>query len=262
MTARRALPPLVAALIVAASVTASGPASAADETRACAPEPPLESGGVHLPLALVLLAGEGLPLGGSAAVGKPTRGTLWAGVELRASDTIELAGGHHWGTAMTVRSIERAAREVARCHPGAPKLMVGDVAREGGGWLRPHRSHQTGLDADLGYFYRVPASYYARATRATLDPARTWTLVRSLIEGGNVDTIFIDTSVQQLLREHLATLPAAEQPPEGTFRTPTRRAAIIQHAWGHATHLHVRFRDPDAERLGARIERLRRRTRR
>jgi penicillin-insensitive murein endopeptidase len=255
-------PRALQAVAAGAAITALSARAAADEAPRCPPEPPLEGGGVQLPLALVLLAGDALPIGGSAAVGKPTRGTLWAGVELQASGTIELAGGHHWGTAMTVRSIERAAREVARCHPGAPPLIVGDMAREGGGWLRPHRSHQTGLDADLGYFYRVPASWYVRATRATFDPARTWTLVRSLIEGGNVETIFIDRSVQQLLREHVATLPAAQQPPEGVFRTPARRAAIIQHAWGHATHLHVRFRDPDAERLGARIDRLRRATRR
>ena len=231
----------------------------AGEVARCAPEPPLDGGGVHLPLTLVLLAGDTVRVGGSAAIGMPTRGSLWAGVELTPSDTIALAGGHHFGTAGTIAAIERAAREVARCHPGSPPLIVGDIARENGGWLRPHRSHQTGIDADLGYFYRVPASYYARATRATLDPARTWTLVRSLIEGGNVDTIFIDTSVQALLREHVATLPADQQPPEGTFRTPTQRAAIIQHAWGHATHLHVRFRDPDAVRLGERIERVRRR---
>lgn len=246
--------------LVVGSVLGLAPVAArAAEPARCAPEPPLQSGGVHLPLALVFLAGDTVRVAGSAAIGTPTRGSLWAGVELVPSDTIALAGGHHFGTAGTIAAIERAAREVARCHPGSPPLTVGDIARENGGWLRPHRSHQTGLDADLGYFYRVPASYYARATRQTLDPHRTWTLVRSLLEGGNVDTIFIDGSVQALLREHVATLPADQQPPEGTFRTPTQRAAIIQHAWGHATHLHVRFRDPDAEQLGARIEKVRRR---
>lgn len=249
------LPLALGSAVALAPVVARG-----GEPTRCAPEPPLEGGGVQLPIALVLLAGDSVRVGGSAAIGTPTRGSLWAGVELLPSDTIALAGGHHFGTAGTIAAIERAAREVARCHPGSPPLIVGDIARENGGWLRPHRSHQTGLDADLGYFYRVPATYYARATRQTLDPARTWTLVRSLIEGGNVDTIFIDTSVQAILREHVATLPADQQPEDGVFRTPTRRDAIIQHAWGHATHLHVRFRDPDAERLGARLDRLRRAT--
>lgn len=231
-------------------------AAAAFEPERCAPEPPLEEGTLSLPMALVLLAGERPGLTGSGSIGTPTRGSVWAAAELLESEDIERAGGYPWATERTVRSIERAVREVRRCFPGSPRLVVGDLGRRRGGWLRPHRSHQSGLDADLGYFYRGPSTWYQRATAATLDAPRTWALVRALIEGGNVDTIFIDASVQALLRAYLATLPEDQRPGEGVFATPARRDALIRHTWGHATHLHVRFRDPDAERLGERIRRV------
>ncbi len=252
---------LRALLLVLSTLAMAGSANAAAREPRCAPEPPVETRSFSLlsslPLRLVLLAGDGAQLFGSASMGTPTRGSLWGGVELHEGPEVEVAGGYHWGTELTVRSLERAAREVRRCLPGGPRVIVGDIAREHGGWLRPHRSHQSGLDADVGYVLLGPSTWYQRPTAATLDGSRTWTLVRSLIEGGHVDTIFIDASVQALLKTHLATLPPEEQPGEGVFRTATRRDAIIQHAWGHASHLHVRFRDPDARRLGERIARLR-----
>ncbi len=223
----------------------------------CPPERALDTSTLASPLALMLLVGERPRLFGSASLGTPTRGSLWGGVELRESDDIERAGGYPWGTETAVRSIERAAREVRRCHPGSPRLVVGDLSRQHGGWLRPHRSHQSGLDADVGYFHRGPSTWYQRVAAATFDAPRTWTLVRALIEGGNVDTLFIDASVQRLLRAHIETLPEAERGPENLFTSPTRREALIRHAWGHATHLHVRFRDEGATRLGARLARAR-----
>ena len=221
----------------------------------CPPEPKLEVRSAELPPTseLMRLAREDPRSLGSASIGTPTRGSLWGGVEMKESEGIVRAGAYGWGTEMVVRSIERAVREVRRCHPGSPNLHVGDIARERGGWLRPHRSHQSGLDADLGYYYRNGAIWYQHATAENLDVARTWTLVRSLIEGGNVEMIFMDFSVQRILKAHLETLPESERPPADLFENPTRKDAIIRHTWGHATHFHVRFTDPAAVKLGQRL---------
>jgi hypothetical protein len=107
---------------------------------------------------------------------------------------------------------------------------------------------------DLGYYYRVPAGWYEKATAKNLDFARTWALVRAFVEGGNVDTIFMDLTVQRLVRAYVATLPIEEQPEEEWFQNPLKRDTAIRHAWGHLTHFHVRFHDPDAVALGARIK--------
>lgn len=179
---------------------------------------------------------------GSVSVGRPTRGALLGAVELRTGEDVEHAGGYGFGTAQTVLSIERAAREVRRCFPHTPRLIVGDLSRQRGGFLAPHRSHQSGLDADLGYYFKGPAVWYQKGTAQNLDVARTYALVRALIEGGNVDTIFIDASIQRLLVAYAERLPPALQPGDDWFSRPTKRDTLIRHAWGHATHLHVRFK--------------------
>jgi len=191
---------------------------------------------------------------GSASIGTPTRGFLFAGSELKDSDGIKHEGGYGWGTDLVIRSIERAVREVRRCFPNSPVLRVGDISRDKGGWLRPHRSHQSGLDVDMGYYYRIPVGWYEKATASNLDLARTWSLVRALIEGGNVDTIFMDLTVQRILKTYISTLPLYEQPFDEWFQTPLKKDTAIRHAWGHLTHFHVRFRDPEAVALGARIK--------
>jgi hypothetical protein len=211
-----------------AAVTTPAPPEAAR----CAPEPALEVRAAEpLPvtelLRLVKEKPAALP---SASLGTPTRGSLWGGVELKDSEGILRAGGYGWGTESVVRSIERAVREVRRCFPGSPPLHVGDIARERGGWLRPHRSHQSGLDADIGYYYRGQATWYQHATAQNLDVGRTWALVRALIEGGNVEMIFMDFSVQRLVQAHIATLPEGERPAEDPFVNATKKDGIIRHA--------------------------------
>jgi len=256
-----------APVTAAASVTAADPdpgptsvpgAPAVSEPQPparCPPEPMLEVRSADLPPTseLMRLLKDTPQALGSASIGSPTRGSLWGGVEMKDSEGITRAGAYGWGTESVVRSIERAVREVRRCHPDSPKLFVGDIARERGGWLRPHRSHQSGLDADIAYYYRTGAVWYQVATAENLDVARTWTLIRALIEGGNVEMIFMDFSVQRILKAHLDTLPESQRPPADLFENPLKKDAIIRHTWGHATHFHVRFTDPAAVKLGQRL---------
>ncbi|NUP11041.1 MAG: hypothetical protein HOW73_33765 [Polyangiaceae bacterium] len=222
----------------------------------CEPEPKLERAApVSLASADVakLLRDDPEQLG-SASIGGPTRGSLFGGVQLRASEGITPAGDHGWGTRTVVASIERAVREVRRCYDGTPKLSVGDISRQGGGFLSPHRSHQSGLDADIGYYYREGPGWFLPATADTLDVPRTWALVRSLIEGGNVEYVFMDRSVQRLLRDYMQSLGDKERMPlEGLFEIDDKKNAIVRHVHGHATHFHVRFFDEDATALGAKL---------
>lgn len=72
--------------------------------------------------------------------------------------------------------------------------------------------------------------------------------------GGKRGYHFMDLAVQRVVKAYVATLPNEEQPVEEWFQSPTKKDTTIRHAWGHATHFHVRFRDPDAEALGERIK--------
>jgi len=223
------------------------------EPAPCPPEPPLPRRTLELPpqTEIVSLLRDAPERLGSASIGSPTRGRLFGGVELVSSEAIQTEGGHPWGTEVAVRSIERAVRQVRRCFPDTPRLHVGDISRQGGGWLRPHRSHQSGLDADIGYYYLDGPAWYQHASARNLDRPRTWALIRALVDGGTVDMIFIDRSVQELLKEHVA-----KEDPEGLalFQVKAKpREGVIRHAWGHASHLHVRFADPASVALGGRI---------
>ncbi len=90
----------------------------------------------------------------SESRGRSNRGRLLRGVELHDSDVLEVKRGSEnarFGTAELVNAVEAAARAVAERYPGS-LLVVGDLSREGGGRLSPHRSHQSGLDADIGFY--------------------------------------------------------------------------------------------------------------
>jgi hypothetical protein len=190
---------------------------------------------------------------GSASFGRPTRGALWGGVQLEASERIyPFAAAYAWGTASTVASLERAARIVGCRFPGTVPLPVGSISKERGGPLFPSRSHQSGLDADVAY-YAVDGTWFQKtATAKSLDRKRTWALIEALVGGGNVEYLFIDRRVQALLR------PEAEavSPPElvrDLFDGTLHKQPIIRHAHGHSGHLHVRFFDEGARRAAPRV---------
>jgi hypothetical protein len=192
---------------------------------------------------------------GTVCVGRPNRGRLFNAVELVSEPGLRvMVRENTWGTAETVRSLRGAVRELRAQYPSAPDVTVGDLSRQGGGHLRPHRSHQLGLDADIGYFYVGEGKWYAKANAANLDRELTWAFLKALIAEGGVEYLFMDRSVQVLLREH--ALEKGEDPAwiASLFETPAHRDTLIRHTWGHITHFHVRFLDPAAERLGRELE--------
>jgi len=95
-------------------------------------------------------------------------------------------------------------------------------------------------------YYTTGQTWYVPATAQNLDAVRTWSLVKALLSGGDVEYLFMDRSVQTLLREHAE---AAGDDPEWLqrlFRSRVQRDALVRHTWGHRTHFHVRFHSPRA----------------
>jgi hypothetical protein len=249
------------AAVPARSVHLAKPATELAAIESPAPEVPETTvhGGAH-PLdalsrrelqSLVLRAPERL---GCASIGKPNRGRLLNGVSLRSNTGLRVVdGAASYGTPVTVGAIEAAVAIVLEEFPESPVLAVGDISRKGGGYLRPHRSHQTGLDVDVGYYYLGAQSWYTIATSANLDRPRTWVLLKALVAGGNVEYVFMDRSVQRLLHEYAE---AEGEDPEllaALFESRKRRDTLVRHRHRHLSHFHVRFHDAVAEEAGRRL---------
>jgi penicillin-insensitive murein endopeptidase len=92
------------------------------------------------------------------SVGSPTDGHLIGGTHLDETgylrvEPADAPGDVRWGVGPLVDMIDRSARSVRRQYPDAI-TSVGHLSREGGGDIDQHRSHESGRDADVGFFVR------------------------------------------------------------------------------------------------------------
>jgi hypothetical protein len=126
----------------------------------------------------------------SRAVGLPWSGRLVAGVQLPAAgptfvswDPIQKRspsrGWRRWGADHLVRVVLEVADAHAAAHPGAPRIVVGDLSRPKGGDFSArfggvgHASHQNGLDVDV---------YYPRKDRLERPPTKPSQIDRRLAQ--------------------------------------------------------------------------------
>jgi len=190
---------------------------------------------------------------GSMSVGAPNGGAQYNSVQLPESTFWKLADPDHaWGTRESIDSVAHAITRVNEDFPETPVLYVGDFSARSGGRLRPHKSHQNGRDVDLGFYYSTGPAWYKRATSKNLDRARTWALLDTLLTEARVEYVFMDRSIQPLLKEYALAQGEDPQWLSRVFESPSNRDSIVRHRWGHATHMHVRFENPTAELTGRR----------
>ena len=180
-------------------------------------------------------------------------------MKLHESDYVRYLGesvahDNFYGTWELVQLLERGARRVAFRSPGT-KLTIGELSREQGGKIDGHRSHESGRDADVGFYLtrgdgesyytyafaeldargrgKPPISTCASTTRAT----GSWS--RKLITDGDarVQYIFVAYWLRQRLLDEAVRRKAA---PELIERA---KAALVQPARGnpHNSHFHVRI---------------------
>jgi penicillin-insensitive murein endopeptidase len=152
--------------------------------------------------------------------------------------------------------IERSAQRVAKRYPGSA-LDVGDISRKNGGDMNGHHSHESGRDADLG-FYAVDAAgkqVHARSfikfdgslsssnhPGARFDLARNWLFIQSLLTdpAARVSHIFIAEPLRQSLLAYARS--------RGVSKAMWVRAALAMmqptESLPHDDHIHVRVSCP------------------
>lgn len=179
---------------------------------------------------------------GSMSIGRANRGFLFNAVRLPEGPLWEVVEPRYaWGTRTTVQAITQAIKEVNRLFPETPRLYVGHLSRQHGGWLRPHRSHQSGRDVDLGFYYLDGPHWYKRATPENLDVERTWALLSAMMKLSPIEYAFVDRSLHAVLRAEAERVGEAPGLLAEVFDGSPRAKPILRHARGHDDHIHVRF---------------------
>jgi hypothetical protein len=175
--------------------------------------------------------------------------TLSGGVQLADNGDLRTRHGHlSWGKPLLVDMLREAAAVVQQQSPMAPRLLIGDLSKEGGGCLPPHKSHRGGLDVDVGYYFRgaYEPRYLVDARPRTIDADRSWQLLKALLLSGRVQYAFVHYSLQPALYE--AALRAGDTP-ENLRRwmqyprsVDQIHVAPLRHLDGHDDHFHLRLR--------------------
>jgi penicillin-insensitive murein endopeptidase len=195
---------------------------------------------------------------GSVSLGSPNAGSLFNGVAMPENEAWKLVNPPNvYGTEETVNALKLSLRSVYEHFPNTPVVSIGHLSAKNGGHLNPHKSHQSGRDVDISFYYdNVASQWYKTATPSNLDLPRTLYLVRTLVEKTPIEMILMDQSLHEPLRRYALEQGLDREWVEGLFTTRPGHPAIIRHAPGHATHLHLRFRSPIAQRSGQRLASL------
>ncbi len=167
------------------------------------------------------------------------------------------AGGDvRWGLEALTGMIDRAARQVRRQHADAV-LSVGHLSRRGGGEIDRHASHESGRDADIGFYIKDNAGkpvlpnglipFVADGTSpqmpgAHFDDARNWLLVTAFVSDpvARVTHIFVAAPLRARLLAYAEKIGAPQN-------LRVRAAELMAQPRGslpHDDHFHVRIGCP------------------
>lgn len=179
------------------------------------------------------------------------RGTLKIGVQLAVGKAYFIKRPHlAYGTSHSVKAIKAALSRYkqTKAGKGGPQVHVGDISSRGGGPLTGHKSHQKGIDVDIGLVLKgddANETRFRTGNAGNLDIARTWALIKAFVDTADVRAVFLDYNLQKLLYEHARKQKVSESTLDELFQYPRgkgRGFGIIRHWKGHKDHFHVRFK--------------------
>jgi len=196
------------------------------------------------------------------SIGSPTRGRLSGAHELESRDALLLRKPARapFGLPELVGMLSRAAERVRGRYPGSV-LLVGDLSSKQGGPIAGHRSHESGRDADVGFYFVDRRGKVQKTDRflsvlengrakdrpeLAFDERRNWALVQAWLTDPKtrVQHIF----VSKALRSRLLAYARAG----GVYVPVLHRAALAlkqpSRGLSHDDHFHVRIACPPGQR--------------
>ena len=195
----------------------------------------------------------------SLTVGAPNSGYQVRGKKIRRRPYLRVKRGSKanvYGHPALVLMLYRSAKEIARSAPGSV-MLVGDVSKKGGGPLPGHRSHQSGRDADIGFYAlnkkgkRVVLDRFVSfagdgkardGSGHVFDDGRNWLLVQSWVRDrrAGLSHIFVSAPLRARLLKYGAKHRRYK-------KYVTQVAALLkqpERSSDHSDHFHVRISCP------------------
>ncbi|MFT7581803.1 MAG: LysM repeat protein [Myxococcota bacterium] len=179
--------------------------------------------------------------------GTPTKGKLELGIHLGEGVGYRLRFPKNAFTTQSVRTtLKRCTERMAKRFKGTANILIGDISRPSGGYFPPHVSHQSGRDADVGYYIKgnVQNKTMYRLKAHELNYEKNWALLRCFLIEDDVVRVFMDHRIQKAMVAWLAKGKVVDDATlDRLFEVvgSIGDAALIRHAPAHDTHVHIRF---------------------
>ncbi|MDX9722984.1 MAG: penicillin-insensitive murein endopeptidase [Myxococcota bacterium] len=190
----------------------------------------------------------------SASVGSANKGKLKGGEQLPDGKGYKVRNrSHSWGTNLTVSTIMTVMAKYAAKYPKGARFVIGDLSFENGGKMKPHLSHQSGRDVDISFAAKGNEQLdgFVKMSKKNFDAEKNWYVIKSFVDTGDVQYIFVNYELQELLYEYATEQGVSESYLEKVLQYPNGKRsheAIVRHSKGHDDHMHVRFVCPKGDK--------------
>lgn len=189
----------------------------------------------------------------SDSIGEPWNGALFGGEAMPSGEGYEIRRPNRsYGAPHVVDHLRHVIAEVRALYPNVHTLAIGDLSAKQGGKIGGHVSHQSGLDVDVGlYFKHQPKGYPDSFAPASddLDLEATWALLTALGRTADLDTgvhiIFFDYEAQGRLYKWAKGHGTPAEDLDFLLQYPRGKDAtegLVRHWPHHGDHFHVRFK--------------------
>ncbi len=189
------------------------------------------------------------------AIGKPFRGRLAQAVDVllytrqHSSPGFRIlypSRGTHYGTNSMLGLLAHMGY-FSQKYVNGYVLSVNAISAKNGGYLQGHQSHQTGLDADIAYYFdsnelqtKFASAVVAGKPRKEWMVADQWGLFKYAVKNTSVDRIFIASSLKKSLCEFAKKNGELDNSKTESDAFQTLRRLSPERS--HADHFHVRVR--------------------
>lgn len=195
----------------------------------------------------------------SLSVGSPAGGWQLRAKKLRPTQHLFIKDGHRnavYGHPALVLMLHRTAQQMAREARGAV-LVVGDLSAEFGGPLPGHHSHQSGRDADVGFFVTDAQGHPQRldhfvafdgsgrakdGSGLEFDDYRNWLMVQMWLKDARAEVKYV--FVSRPLRLRLLSFAKARPAFAGYAKNAATLLRQPSNSTAHDDHFHVRIACP------------------